>query len=352
MMNHRCRQKSPLSLSLLMLLLQGAEAFLPHSYRNYSRKKLPKALQVDRVNTRASSSSSSSTPTQLDARSICTFDDTDFAGAAGDTSAFESSSTTSFNRLDNSLDSQFYKEPRFVNHIDDAAIQALTNFYQAEFEELSASFLDEDGTEKRRPLDILDLCSSWTSHFPDSASSETGSFEYGRVVGLGMNEEELNANPFLTETIVHDLNQEPRLNQVFPEDACFDIVTMAVSVDYLIQPLTVFQEIHRLLRPGTGKALISFSNRCFPTKAIATWLQADDLDRLTLVASYFHYSSQGWSLLEALDLKDATQALPKRPSAQEIFKNPAVGLAWMNSASAVQRSNAGDPMFVIKGVKS
>jgi len=131
--------------------------------------------------------------------------------------------------------------------------------------------------------------------------------------------------------------------------------------------LNVFQEIHRLLRPGGGKALISFSNRCFPTKAIATWLQGDDLDRLTLVASYFHYgsssssssssasssssSSAGWSLLEALDLKDATQELPKRPSAQAIFSNPAVGLAWMNSASAVQRRNAGDPLFVVKAVK-
>jgi SAM-dependent methyltransferase len=289
--------------------------------------------------------------TKLDARSICSFDDTDFAGAAGDTSAFESSSTTSFNRLDNSDDSKFYQEPRFVNHIDDAAIQALTSFYQTEFEESSSSLFDGNDETRRRPLDILDLCSSWTCHFPGEESS---SFQYGRVVGLGMNEEELKANPLLTETIVHDLNQEPRLEQHFPDDsdACFDIITMAVSVDYLIQPLTVFQEIHRLLRPGTGKALISFSNRCFPTKAIATWLQADDLDRLTLVASYFHYSSQGWALLEALDLKDATQKVPARPSAKDIFANPALGLAWMNSAAAVQRTNAGDPMFVIKGVKT
>ncbi len=269
----------------------------------------------------------------LQARSICIFDETDFTGSAGETSALES---VSFNRLDTSDDSQFYNEPRFVNHIDDTAIQALKTFYENEFE---SAFQD-------RPLDILDLCSSWTSHYP-----EQGSWEYGRIVGLGMNQEELDANPLLTERIVHDLNRKPRLDEYFPQDGCFDIVTMAVSVDYLVQPLPVFQEIHRLLRPGSGMALISFSNRCFPTKAIATWLQADDLDRLTLVASYFHYAAKGWSILEALDLKDAPQELPKRPSAREMFANPAVGLAWMNSAAAVQKNNAADPMFIVKGVK-
>lgn len=275
------------------------------------------------------------------ARSICTFDETDFDGTAGDAAAFLEN--TSFNRLDNANDAQFYKEPRFVQHIDDAAIEALTNYYKTEFQET----YQRNG---KVALDILDLCSSWTSHFPELTNSSPEFEYYGRVVGLGMNQEELSSNPILTETLVHDLNQEPKLTQYFPEDACFDIVTMTVSVDYLIQPIAVFQEIHRVLRPG-GKALISFSNRCFATKAIATWLQGDDLDRLTLVASYFHYSSSGWSLLEALDIKDATQQTPKRPSAKEIFANPAAGLAWMNSAAAVQRNNAGDPMFVVKGVK-
>jgi ubiquinone/menaquinone biosynthesis C-methylase UbiE len=167
-----------------------------------------------------------------------------------------------------------------------------------------------------------------------------------------MNQEELDANPFLTETIVQDLNKSPYLKEEFPEDGSFDIVTMAVSVDYLIEPITVFEEIYRLLRPGTGKALISFSNRCFPTKAIAYWLQADDLDRLTLVASYFHFSSTGWSKLEALDLKDAPQELPKRPSFNDVFANPAIGMAWMKSAAAIQERNNSDPMYVLKGVKA
>ena len=60
--------------------------------------------------------------------------------------------------------------------------------------------------------------------------------------------------------------------------------------------------MYRILKPG-GIALMSFSNRCFPTKAIAMWLQADDIGRLTIVASYFHYSAI-WSSIEAFDLKE------------------------------------------------
>jgi ubiquinone/menaquinone biosynthesis C-methylase UbiE len=43
------------------------------------------------------------------------------------------------------------------------------------------------------------------------------------------------------------------------------VVTNAVSVDYLNNPLEVFKEMNRVLKPG-GRAIMSFSNRCFPTK--------------------------------------------------------------------------------------
>jgi ubiquinone/menaquinone biosynthesis C-methylase UbiE len=57
-----------------------------------------------------------------------------------------------------------------------------------------------------------------------------------------MNEDELKANKEVTEYVVHDLNLEPALP--FPDDS-FDVITNAVSVDYLNKPLEVFQEIHR-----------------------------------------------------------------------------------------------------------
>ena len=261
---------------------------------------------------------------QMGAKSICTFDETDFAGKTGDWPY----STADLNRIDNTDDSNFYDAPRFVTHIDDSAISALTKYYQEEF---SALNLDK--------VDVLDLCSSWISHLPKD-------IQYGKVVGVGMNEEELKANKQLTDYSVQDMNKTPTLKQF--EDNSFDVICNVVSVDYLTKPLEIFREMHRILRPN-GMALMSFSNRCFPTKAIAMWLQADDIGRLTIVGSYYHYSAK-WKSIEALDLKERQEA-PRRPSTQEIFANPALGLAWMNAAGEVAKNNAGDPMFVVKGVK-
>ena len=79
------------------------------------------------------------------------------------------------------------------------------------------------------------------------------------------------------------------------------------------------------------------------------WLQADDIGRLTIVGSYYHYSAK-WDSIEAFDTKDR-QPTPARPNAVDLFQNPSLGLAWMTAASAVQKNNQGDPMFVVKGVK-
>ena len=258
-------------------------------------------------------------------QTICTFDESDFAGKQGDWPY----SAADLNRLDNSDDSVFYYQPRFVTHIDDGAISSLTKFYQQEF-----TALNKDS------LDVLDLCSSWISHLPEEG------INYGKVVGLGMNERELAENKQLTDFVVQDLNENPIMSQF--DDNSFDVICNVVSVDYLTKPLEIFQEMNRILRPG-GISLMSFSNRCFPTKAIAMWLQADDIGRLTIVGSYYHYSAK-WASIEALNIKEMLPN-PERPAAGEIMKNPSLGLAWMNAASAVAKNNQGDPMFVVKGVK-
>ena len=169
--------------------------------------------------------------------------------------------------------------------------------------------------------------------------------KYGKVVGVGMNQKELEANKQLNDFVVQDLNENPILSQF--EDNSFDVICNVVSVDYLTKPLDIFKEMHRILRPG-GISLMSFSNRCFPTKAIAMWLQADDIGRLTIVGSYYHYSAK-WKSIEALDIKEM-QPIPDRPSAGDVFKNPSLLTAWMNTAAAVAKNNQGDPMFVVKGV--
>jgi len=169
-----------------------------------------------------------------------------------------------FARSDDSDDGAFYSFPRLVTHIDDRAIAEVGRLYA----ELSV-----DGR-------VLDLMSSWISHLPERPE---------HLTVLGMNAEELDANPMADERVVHDLNSAPTLPF---GDASFDDALCVVSVDYLTQPIEVFAEVHRVLRPG-GRFICTFSNRCFPTKAIRGWLAADDQGRCAIVAEYFRRSG-GW----------------------------------------------------------
>lgn len=173
-----------------------------------------------------------------------------------------------FQRFDESPDTVFYEAPRFVTHIDDPAIAALTKYYSQVFPPSNTP-----------GIALLDMCSSWVSHFP-------AGYKQQRISGMGLNEEELKRNPVLTEYVVQDLNTNPKLPY---EDNSFDVITNVVSVDYLTKPMAVFKEMNRILKPG-GLAIISFSNRCFWTKAISIWTSTGDADHVMIVGSYFHYA--------------------------------------------------------------
>ena len=170
-----------------------------------------------------------------------------------------------FDRADPSSDLRFYAAPRFVTHIDDGAIAAVGALYEE---------LGLDGN-------VLDLMSSWVSHFRRPPR---------RLTVLGMNAAELDANPAATSKVVHDLNADQRLPFT---DASFDGVVCCVSVDYLVRPIEVFREAARVIRPG-GAFVCTFSNRCFPTKAIGGWLATDDEQHCALVSEYFRRAG-GWS---------------------------------------------------------
>ena len=163
-----------------------------------------------------------------------------------------------FDRQDESGDERFYAHDRFVTHIDAGAIAAVSALYDE---------LDLTG-------EVLDICSSWISHFPRKP---------GRLAITGMNAAELEANEMADSWVVADLNVAPVLP--FGDDE-FDAVTCCVSVDYLTRPLDVFAEVERVLRPG-GRFVCTFSNRCFPTKAVRGWLSTDDRGRCAIVARYF-----------------------------------------------------------------
>jgi GNAT superfamily N-acetyltransferase len=163
-----------------------------------------------------------------------------------------------FDRADTTPDSVFYAPDRLVTHLDDGAIAAVGELYR----------------ELALTGEVLDLCSSWVSHFESPPD---------RLVALGMNATELDANPVATDTLVHDLNVDPSLPF---DDATFDAVTCCVSIDYLVRPIEVFEDVARVLRPG-GAFVVTFSNRCFPSKVIRAWLAADDRQRCAIVATYF-----------------------------------------------------------------
>ena len=169
-----------------------------------------------------------------------------------------------FFKSDASDDALFYEEPRLVNHIDDQAIAALTNFYR---ERLPAGGR------------LLDLMSSWVSHLPPDV-------DYSEVLGLGMNAVELAANSRLTRWWVQDLNVNARLPL---EDVSVDAATIAVSIQYLEHPIAVLADIKRVLVPG-GPLIVSFSDRCFPTKAVAIWLSLDTFDHARLVTLYSRHA--------------------------------------------------------------
>jgi len=193
-------------------------------------------------------------------------------------------SASDLKRQDESTDQNFYSQPRFCFHVDDKAVASLTDYYAKEFPKFEG-----------KPA-VLDLCASHVSHFPADVAEYTG-----RRVALGMNRDELKENKQVDEFVVKDLNEDPTLPF---EDNSFDIVTNAVSIDYLTQPLEICKEVARVLKPG-GVAMFALSNRCFPTKAIDLWLKTNDLEHVYTVGAYFHYTG-----------------MFKPPSATEVGPNP------------------------------
>ena len=181
--------------------------------------------------------------------------------ARHDSMATDVWSDDAFARQDETPDDVFYARPRLVQHLDSSCSQQIGELYRR--------LLPHDGR-------LLDLMSSWVSHLPEA-------FSGARICGLGMNAQELEQNPMLTETRVHDLNHDP----VLPfDDASFDGVLCTASIEYLVSPQRVLDELARVLKPG-APLVITFSNRWFPPKAIKVWGHAHEFERIGLVLEYF-----------------------------------------------------------------
>lgn len=167
-----------------------------------------------------------------------------------------------FERVDESDDRVFYERDRMVAHLDSVALSTV--------ESLVGRLITGP-----QPV-VLDLMASWDSHIPDSVHAS-------KIVGLGLNRNELAHNRVLTEFILHDLNRNPALP--FDNDF-FDAVLNTVSVDYMTKPFEVFAEVARILKPG-GLFLVIFSNRFFPQKATRLWRDSKEGARVELVKGFF-----------------------------------------------------------------
>jgi SAM-dependent methyltransferase len=170
-----------------------------------------------------------------------------------------------FSRKNEEEDALFYSLDRFVNHLDSLALSTV--------EKIINSLVIE--TE---PV-ILDLMAGWHSHIPETLIPS-------KVVGLGLNRNELEKNKDLTEWVFHDINHDFHLPF---QSEYFDIVVNTVSVDYMTHPIDIFKEAGRILKPG-GLFLVIFSNRMFLEKAVKVWRESSEEERVILVEEFFDKS--------------------------------------------------------------
>ncbi|MCH8894463.1 MAG: methyltransferase domain-containing protein [Chloroflexi bacterium] len=180
--------------------------------------------------------------------------------AVGGTPTESKFTPENFQREDEEDDGVFYQSPRLVVHIDEGAIAAVGRLFKEQIPENS---------------EVLDLMSSWRSHWPEGHPKK-------RMAGLGLNRVEMQENPDLEEIVVHNVNADP----ILPfDDESFDAVVITVSAQYLTKPVEIFAQVNRILRPG-GVFIVSFSNRMFPTKAVLVWRNSTDRGRVDLVGTY------------------------------------------------------------------
>ena len=169
-------------------------------------------------------------------------------------------SSGAFLRENEGNDIFFYEEPRLLNHIDETAMTVIKKIY---------------GKFLHNGMKVLDLMSGWKSHIPKNVRLNS-------LVGLGLNKKEMENNDQLTGYTIHNLNNYPYLPF---NDKEFDAVICTVSVEYMTNPLEVFCDIARILKPN-GYFILTFSNRWFPPKVVSIWKELNEFERVGLILEY------------------------------------------------------------------
>jgi SAM-dependent methyltransferase len=163
-------------------------------------------------------------------------------------------------------DATFYQAIDTTPSVDRVAIEQLTEFY--------SPYLKENSS-------ILDVMASSDSYIPKTLKNVT-------ITGLGLKEDDLIANTQLNQYTLHDLNKNTTLPY---DDQSFDTVLCSFGIEYITQPIKLFKEIARILKPS-GHFLIGFSDRFYKQKAIGLWADLHEFERMGIVLEYFRQSKQ------------------------------------------------------------
>lgn len=207
---------------------------------------------------------------------------------------FELENPESFSRQDETEDTIFYKEPRITTHIDSKAHENLVELYRR--------ILPNRGK-------VLDLMSSYQSHIPEN--------EELKVIGLGLNEEEMKQNNRLSEFVLHDINKDPKLPFEAEE---FDAVVCDLSIEYVTRPFELIEEIKRILKKG-GIFTTSFSNRYFPPKVIKLWVDLHEFERMGYVLELL-LRAKGFDNLKTFSIRGFRRPYDDKYFGCTLFSDP------------------------------
>ena len=285
-----------------------------------------------------------------------------------------------FARQDEHDDHDFYAAPRLVHHIDDGARAALSHYYRFLFVDAQRhpqdTAADTAAAEPALPIAVLDLCSSWVSHFPEPRPRRHAARAHvalpphvplRRAVGLGLNRQELDANPRLTERVVLDLNATSGLMtwealRRAPEGHVIATVRSESDADALreqVQPLPelgrprivrasleelsgALTEVEPGLRPErlVGRNVFAGAGGRFAETAAAVAAAAGEAGWVVLAESIPRHTQRVYALVEREGLDDDLVArwIAAEEGIYEVEGDPVVGWGLEEVLVALQQA--------------
>ena len=256
-------------------------------------------------------------------------------------------------RSSDNPDEYFYDSPMIVHHNDEA--------FRVSLSELYSEVLPEGGGGT-----FLDLGSSWTSHLPPVDPQPANVWLHG------MNSEELERNSAGNGlSIVRSFNNiddgvnaallgsqgtgDETFASFFPllpevPDNSVDVVGVCASFQYWRFPERVAGEILRVLKPGVGRCVVSFSNRMFASKAVRAWTARSDFGRLQYVSDVLE---RGAVLRDGVSTDGSVGGGPSSVLRVEkkVSRGAMASMLSMPLSSVLGRNLIGDPFLAVVACK-